>query len=71
MASLFLKRTCCARDARPSRSIELIVVVLNDCVGEELLAHALDFLAGTCWIALGDLDFDEFALPNAFDPAEA
>src|SRR3972149_3582486 len=51
--------------------LELIGVVLDDGVGEELLAHALHFGAGAFRIALGHLDLDIFTLAHIANRAEA
>src|SRR5688572_8402344 len=53
------------------RRLEFIGVVLDDGVGEELLAHALDLGAGLVGIALGHFDLDILALTDAVDRAEA
>src|SRR5262245_7796570 len=54
-----------------SSRLELIGVILDDGVGEELLAHALDLRAGAAGIALGHLDLDIFALAHVANRAEA
>ena len=51
--------------------LEFISVVLDDGVGEELLAHALYFGAGARRIALGHLDLDIFTLAHIANRAEA
>ena len=51
--------------------LELIGVVLDDGVGEKLLAHALDLGAGASGIALLHLDLDIFALAHIANRAEA
>ena len=45
--------------------LELIGVVLDDGVGEKLLAHALHFGAGHGRIALGHFDLDIFPLAHS------
>ena len=51
--------------------LELIGVVLDDGVGEKLLAHALNLGAGASGIALLHLDLDIFALAHIANRAEA
>src|SRR5262245_21745581 len=68
-------RDSCLKDSKKtslvSSRFELIGVILYDSVGEELLAHALDFRAGAAEIALGHLDLDIFALAHVANRAEA
>src|SRR4029078_5460101 len=52
-------------------SLELIGVILDDGVGEQLLAHALHLRAGTCRILLRHLDLDIFAFAHALNPTKA
>jgi hypothetical protein len=51
--------------------VELIGVVLDDGVGEELFAHALDLGAGAAGVGLDHLDLDIFALAHVANGAEA
>src|SRR5204862_7374372 len=46
-------------------------VILDDRVGEELLAHLLDPGPGGGRVGLGDLQFDQLALPDFADIGKA
>ena len=50
---------------------QLIGVVLDDGVGEQVLADLLDLLAGGRLAGLGQVDLDVLALPDVVDAGEA
>ena len=53
------------------RCLELISVILDDCVCEKLFTHALHFGARAGRIAFGDFDLDILALTDTINRAEA
>src|SRR3990170_2828178 len=60
------------KEYQPALScLEFVSVILDDGVGEELLAHVLYFGAGARRIALGHLDLDIFTLAHIANRAEA